>query len=67
MTGRSEGRKPFGTKDGEKEVLDRIIALKREGETPERIAQILNNDAVPSRMGKLWRGATIAKILRRNS
>lgn len=68
--GRCEGRKPYGEHPDhpeEKLVLDRIIALKSKGETPERIAQILNNDAVPSRMGKLWKAATIAKILRRNA
>jgi DNA invertase Pin-like site-specific DNA recombinase len=69
-TGRCEGRLPFGQKPGEKEVLDRMILLKSQGQTPEQIAQILNADGVPTRGSKKgrspWRGATIAKILKRN-
>jgi len=66
LTGRSEGRKPFGEKDGEKPILDRMIALRSEKNNPEQIAQILNAEGVPTRMGKPWKAPTVAKILKRN-
>jgi hypothetical protein len=66
LTGRSEGRKPFGDKDGEKPILDRMIALRSEKNNPEQIAQILNAEGVPTRMGKPWKAPTVAKILKRN-
>jgi DNA invertase Pin-like site-specific DNA recombinase len=66
LTGRSEGRKPFGDKPGEKEILDRMIAMKETGYNPERIAQVLNMQGVPTRYGKPWKAPTIAKILARN-
>lgn len=69
-TGRSEGRKPFGYKDGEKPILDRMIALRGQGENPEQIARILNAEGIPTRGTKkgrgLWKAPTIAKILNRN-
>ena len=64
--GKCEGRKQFGGKDGEKDILDRMIALRADGQNPEQIAGILNNDAIPTRMGKPWKAPTIAKILKRN-
>jgi DNA invertase Pin-like site-specific DNA recombinase len=66
LTGKSEGRKAFGDKDGEREVLDRMIQMRAGLLTFKEIAKILNNDAVPTRMGKLWSEAVVAKILGRN-
>jgi DNA invertase Pin-like site-specific DNA recombinase len=62
----AEGRKPFGQKDGEKPILDRMIALKSEGQNPQQIAHILNSEGVPTRYGKQWCAPTVAKILKRN-
>ena len=55
----------FGDKDGEREVLDRMIQMRAGLLTFKEIAKILNNDAVPTRMGKLWSEAVVAKILGR--
>jgi DNA invertase Pin-like site-specific DNA recombinase len=63
--GRCEGRKQFGDKKGEREVLDRMIQMRAGLLTFKEIAKILNNDAVPTRMGKLWSEAVVAKILGR--
>ena len=65
-TGKCEGRTAFGSKDGEREVLDRMIQMRAGLLTFKEIAKILNNDAVPTRMGKLWSEAVVAKILGRN-
>ena len=64
--GRCEGRKGFGEKDGEKPILDRMIALKSEGQNPQQIAYILNRAGIPTRYGKQWCAPSIAKILKRN-
>lgn len=70
LTGKSEGRKAFGEKDGEKPILGRMIALRSEGQNPEQIAQILNAEGIPTRGTKkgkgIWLAPTIAKILKRN-
>jgi DNA invertase Pin-like site-specific DNA recombinase len=67
LTGRSEGRHPFGHKEGEKVVLDRMIALRSQGYRPDQIAHMLNTEGVPTRMGKTWLSPTVDKILKRNS
>jgi DNA invertase Pin-like site-specific DNA recombinase len=69
-TGKCEGRRAFGDKDGERTILDRMIALRSDGQNPEQIAGILNNEGVPTRGTKKgkgpWKAATIAKILARH-
>lgn len=68
VTGRCEGRKPFGTKPGEEETLALIRRLRRKPRNGERlsydaIAARLNADGVPTRSGKLWAGPTVCGIL----
>jgi DNA invertase Pin-like site-specific DNA recombinase len=69
LTGKSEGRKAYGAKPGEKEVLDRMILLRSQNVKPDQIAQILNAEGVPTRGTKHgkgpWIGPVIAKILAR--
>jgi len=65
-TGRCEGRKPFGSRSGESALLDRMRGLREQGQTFDRIAEILNSESVPTRVaGKSWFGSTVARILRR--
>jgi DNA invertase Pin-like site-specific DNA recombinase len=64
--GKCEGRKSFGSKDGEKPILDRIIYLHAEGSNPKQIAGTLNHEDIPTRMGKPWKVPTVAKILARH-
>lgn len=52
--GRCEGAKPFGTKPGERETLNRIIELRRRKERFRRIAEILTEENRPLRHGGQW-------------
>ena len=65
----SEGRKPFGQKTGEAEVLDRMRKMREvENMRYEDIAAVLNNEGVPCRMahkGKVWKAPVIKRILDR--
>jgi DNA invertase Pin-like site-specific DNA recombinase len=69
LCGRCEGRKPFGSRPGEAETLQRIKLLRRRhrGErlSYERIARTLNAEARPTRTGRPWHEATVRKIVRR--
>jgi DNA invertase Pin-like site-specific DNA recombinase len=64
---RGDGRHAFGEKPGEAETLEQICALKARGETTRAIASALNDAAIPTRMGGLWKPGTVAKILARES
>ena len=71
-TGRCEGRKRFGEKPGEAEILALMKTLRRKPKGRERlsydaIAARLNAMAVPTRTGARWRGPTVWGILRRAS
>lgn len=67
---RCEGRKPFGTSDGEQAVLIRIKELHRKQHGvkrlgPSRIARILNKENLPTRSGGQWYGAVVKRIIER--
>lgn len=69
--GRCEGRKPFGTREGEQAVLDRIKELSRKPRGGDRlstqaIADKLNEEGLPTRTGKPWSKGTVHQILRRS-
>jgi site-specific DNA recombinase len=68
-TGKCEGRKAFGEKDGESEVLElmRSLRRKRDGKRMSfvRIAEELNSRKVPTRTGAQWHTTTVANILTR--
>ncbi len=59
------GRRPYGTKAGEAAVLERMIALRSQGETLQAIADVLNNERIPPRFGPFWRVGSLARILSR--
>lgn len=65
-TGRCEGVKPFGLKDGEKETLDRMLALRGEELTVRQITDHLNAEGLSTRTGRPWHHASVAKILSRH-
>jgi len=52
-TGRSEGRKPFGSRPGERAILDRVQALRSEGLTFGAITKRLNAEGVRTRAGRV--------------
>ena len=69
-TGRCEGRKPFGTRPGEAEVVALIQKLRRKPRGGERlsfaaIAARLNADGVTTRTGKPWAAETVRGIVQR--
>jgi len=63
--GRCEGRKPYGTKDGEAEIVTRIQNLRNERLTILEIAERLNVDGVKTRSGGRWQFTQIRRILAR--
>ena len=71
LTGRSEGRKPFGEKPGEDAVLHQMRSLKAAGLSCDKIADALNANGVPARGTKKrtgpWLGCTVNRILKRES
>lgn len=64
--GRCEGRKPFGARDGEAEVVDQIFRL-RQGHHLSfgAIAKELNTEGVKTRMGQPWGPSTVQSIVKR--
>lgn len=67
-TGKCEGRTAFGTKPGEDAILMRMkILYSGSGLSYDQVASVLNSEYLSTRMGKTWHGATIAKILKRES
>ncbi len=68
-TGRCEGRKPYGTRPGEERVIEKILELRRGARgrgrlSFEKIAEILNQDEVPTRQGGAWRPGTVYKVVK---
>jgi DNA invertase Pin-like site-specific DNA recombinase len=63
QTGRCEGRKPFGAREGEQVVIDRIVALRSSGSNYEQIARQLNADGVKSRTGGQWFPAGVRRVV----
>ena len=66
VTGRCEGRKPYGAKGSEAATLEAMRVSRREGLTFEGIAAELNAAGLVTRYGQAWRGGTIRKILARD-
>jgi DNA invertase Pin-like site-specific DNA recombinase len=62
--GRCEGRKAFGARSGESQAIARMRELRSGGMAVDRIAEQLNIEGIPTRMGKGWHGMTVSRILR---
>lgn len=65
-TGRCEGAKPYGTLAGERAILDRIIALSRDGISINAIARALNGENIRPRSAQRWHPFTVQGIIRRS-
>lgn len=65
LTGRCEGRLPYGLYEGEEKILSAMIQLKRECFTVRVIADKLNESGFRARSGGLWTYGAVAKILAR--
>jgi DNA invertase Pin-like site-specific DNA recombinase len=66
-TGRCEGRKPYGRRNGEGEVLDRMRQWREDGAGYHTIANRLNEEGIPPRFGNRWHPYTVSKILDRTA
>jgi DNA invertase Pin-like site-specific DNA recombinase len=66
-TGACEGRKPYGSRPGEAEVISRILELRRAGTAMDTIADTLNTEGVKSRSGGKWYGSAVRNILMREA
>ena len=62
--GRCEGRKPFGTRPGESEAIERMRQLRRHGMALDKIAETLNVEQVKPRAGVRWYATSIQRILK---
>ncbi len=63
--GRCEGRKPFGVRPGEQEIIEHIQKLSDKGLNYSQIAEKLNGEGLPTRANGTWYPATIRRILAR--
>ena len=61
--GWSEGRKPFGFRDGEQKIIVRMQALKAAGGNWESISNQLNLEGFKTRSGGSWFPATVRRIV----
>lgn len=57
-----EGQKPYGSRDGEHDVIGRIKALRAEDRSYESIANILNAEGIRPRHGR-WHATTVKRVL----
>lgn len=63
QTGRCEGRKPYGEKEGEAHTLQVICKMRLSGKTWQAIADDLNNRLISTRVpGKMWFPSTVSNI-----
>ena len=65
--GYREGRKPFGDRQGERETIARILALRAEGLSLAKIVETLDQENRKPRAGGKWYEKQIARILERES
>ncbi len=70
-TGRCEGRKPYGAKPGESELVERVLSLRRGKRNQSRlsfelIAAQLNAEGVPTRQGRPWQPKSVYQIVKMN-
>ena len=63
-TGRCEGRKPYGVRPGESEVIDRMKVLRGEGMAVDKIAAALNAEGIKPRAGERWHATSIYRVLK---
>jgi DNA invertase Pin-like site-specific DNA recombinase len=62
---RVEGRKPFGTRDGEQAIIKQITELAAQGAKYDAIATTLNTSKCKPRSGKRWYACSVRNILLR--
>jgi DNA invertase Pin-like site-specific DNA recombinase len=66
LTGRAQGRLPYGARLGEAETLERMREMRETGFTQKAIAEALNSVGLVARYGLPWKTSTVGKILTRS-
>ncbi|MCU1284167.1 MAG: Resolvase, N-terminal domain [Acidobacteriales bacterium] len=61
--GSCEGRKPYGERPGEIEVIKRMQVLREGGLAVDKIANTLNLEGLNPRSGKRWYATSVYRIL----
>jgi site-specific DNA recombinase len=61
--GRCEGRKPYGARPGEQEIIERIKAFRQSGIAVDKIASLLNSEGLTPRSGK-WHPTSVYRVLK---
>jgi site-specific DNA recombinase len=64
--GTCEGRKPYGARPGEEQVITRILSLRSTGTAMDTIAETLNAEGVAPRSGSQWYGSSVRNVLVRS-
>lgn len=62
--GRCEGRKAFGARPGEAEVIERMKELRQQGLAVDKIAEALNAHEVKPRAGLQWYATSVYRVLK---
>ncbi len=62
--GRCEGRKAYGVRPGESEVIERMKALRRGGMAVDKIAATVNAEGTRPRAGQVWYATSVYRILK---
>jgi DNA invertase Pin-like site-specific DNA recombinase len=63
-TGLREGRKPYGSRPGEPEIIERMKQMRKNGYAVDAIASKLNVEEVKPRAGKKWYATSVYRILK---
>jgi DNA invertase Pin-like site-specific DNA recombinase len=66
QTGRCEGRKPYGYRDGEQQILEHMRELRAQGLAYGVIAERMNTEGVPTRTRGRWHPQMVHRILQRD-
>jgi hypothetical protein len=66
QAGRCEGRKPYGHREGEQQILERMRELRVEGLAYGAIADRMNREKFPTRAGVRWYAGVVWRILQRH-
>jgi len=63
-TGKCEGRKRYGSRDGEAAIIDQMRQLRQNGMAVDKIASVLNTKGIRPRSGQQWYGSSVSNILK---
>jgi DNA invertase Pin-like site-specific DNA recombinase len=62
--GHCEGRKPYGTRPGEADVIERMKALRCDGLAVDKVAETLNSQGIKPRAGQMWYSTSVYRVLK---